>query len=198
MDLDQVRAEWDAQADTFDEEADHGLLDAVTRDAWWRTLEPVLPPAPSRVADLGCGTGTISVLLAEHGHDVTSVDLSPKMILRARAKAESAGLPIRFTVGDAAEPALDPGGFVVVFARHVVWALPDPEAALRRWATLLAAGGRLVLVEGRWGDGAGLGADALRRMVEPLVCRVEVLPLTDHLLWGKEIEDERYALLGLL
>ncbi len=194
--MDRVRAEWDAQAAAFDQEPDHGLLDPVTRAAWWTVLATLLPAPPAPIADLGCGTGTVAVLLAEHGHEVTGVDLSPNMIDRARTKARAARQTVRFEVGDAAHPPLDAGTYDVVFARHVVWALADPTAALQRWAALLAPGGRFVLVEGRWGTGAGLSAHALRELVAPLMTRVDVLPLTDPTLWGKETGDERYALLA--
>ncbi len=46
---------WDAEAEAFDEEPDHGLHDPVVRDAWRGLLRSVVPPIPSRVADLGCG-----------------------------------------------------------------------------------------------------------------------------------------------
>jgi 2-polyprenyl-3-methyl-5-hydroxy-6-metoxy-1,4-benzoquinol methylase len=84
---DEIRAEWDAEADTFDQEPDHGLTDPTTREAWWQLLADVLPPAPAKVADLGSGTGSISVLLAQHGYIVTGVDLSARMVERATAKA---------------------------------------------------------------------------------------------------------------
>ncbi len=168
----------------------------MTRAAWWTALEPLLPAAPARIADLGCGTGTVSVLLGEHGHHVTGVDLSPKMIELARIKARSAGQPIQFEVGDVSEPQLALGGYDVVFARHVVWALPDPTAALHRWAGLLAPGGRFVLVEGHWGTGAGLTAESLRALVAPVTVHISVVPLTDAALWGKKLDDERYALLA--
>ncbi|WP_368406419.1 methyltransferase domain-containing protein, partial [Streptomyces sp. CC77] len=45
-------------------------------------------------------------------------------------------------------PPFEPDSAVVV-VRHLVWALPDPVAALRTWVRLLRPGGRLVLVEGR-------------------------------------------------
>jgi SAM-dependent methyltransferase len=196
MDLDLVRDEWDAAAAGFDLEPDHGMLRPSTRAAWWAVLAGFLPATPARVADLGCGTGTVSALLAEHGYEVTGVDLSPKMVDLARVKAESAGLLVRFEVGNAAEPHLDAGGFDVVFARHVVWALPDPAAALAGWATLLAPDGRFVFVGGRWNTGAGLSADALRALVAPVMSHIEVVMLSDPTLWGKQIDDERYALLA--
>jgi SAM-dependent methyltransferase len=55
--------------------------------------------APGRALDLGCGTGTDSVYLAQHGWDVTGVDMVPKALSIARRKA-AAGVPPRFLEGD--------------------------------------------------------------------------------------------------
>ena len=82
-------------------------------DAWGALLHSLLPHRAGRCPDLGCGTGTIAVLLA----------------------------------------------------RHVLWALPDPAAALRRWTGLLRPGGRLVLIDGRWATGAGIVAADCRTLV---------------------------------
>ncbi|MEV0628891.1 class I SAM-dependent methyltransferase [Nonomuraea wenchangensis] len=196
---------WDAAADTFDEEADHGLRDPRVRAAWAARLAAWLPPGDGGLdaLDLGCGTGSLSLLLAEAGHRVTGVDLAPRMVERARAKLAGTGAVV--TVGDAAAPPVGERRFDVVLSRHLVWALPRPEEALARWAGLLRPGGRLVLVEGRWGtvprregtpwDGGVPAAEleaALRRLPVPLT-DVRVEPLTDPLLWGKEIIDERYT-----
>jgi ubiquinone/menaquinone biosynthesis C-methylase UbiE len=83
---------WDSQADTFDHQPDHGLLDTSVRQAWRRLLLAELPPAPAAVADLGSGTGTLSVLLAAEGYAVTGLDFAPQMIRAARAKARAAGV----------------------------------------------------------------------------------------------------------
>ena len=71
---------WDAQADTFDDEADHGLRDAAVRGAWSRLLLFSLPDVPASVADLGYGTGSLSVLLAQAGYDVAGLDLSTRRL----------------------------------------------------------------------------------------------------------------------
>lgn len=194
--MERARAEWDAAADGFDAEPDHGLLVPGVRAAWWELLQSLLPAAPARVADLGCGTGTISVLLAEHGYDVAGVDLSPRMVERAHAKADAAGCSIQFHVGDASEPPLTAAAFDVVFARHVVWALPEPGSALERWADLLTPGGRFVLVEGLWATGAGRAAETVRGLLPPVMQHVDVVPLTDPTLWGGPIDDVRYALVA--
>ncbi|ONK13802.1 class I SAM-dependent methyltransferase [Streptomyces sp. MP131-18] len=206
---------WDAAAASFDEEPDHGLRADATRAAWAALLRSWLPAPPAEVLDAGCGTGSLSLLLAEDGHRVVGVDLSQKMIQRARAKFAAAQVEGRFLVGDAAVPPADGTSFDAVLCRHLIWTLPDPVAALREWVARLRPGGRLVLVEGRWGrsgegsapyaDGAGglpwqagVGAADLAACVRPLVAGLRIEPLSDvQDLWGgAAVSDERYALIG--
>lgn len=205
---------WDAAASSFDDEPDHGLRADGTRAAWARYLHSWVPSAPVDILDVGCGTGSLSLLLAEAGHRVTGVDLAPRMVERARTKLTAAGFAARFLVGDAAQPPTADARFDVLLSRHLLWTLPDPEAALRDWVSRLRPGGRLVLVEGRWRESGqkgvpyvagadalpwrgGIGADALAAAVRPLVADVRVEPLGgDPDLWGRPVTDERYALIG--
>ncbi len=53
-----------------------------------------------RALDLGCGTGTNSIYLAQHSLSVVAVDFSPKAIAIARDKARRAGVAIEFHVAD--------------------------------------------------------------------------------------------------
>jgi SAM-dependent methyltransferase len=194
----EVAAYWDAQAATFDEQPDHGLGPEETRAAWTDLLERLVPPSLRRVADLGCGTGSLSVLLAGQGHEVTGVDAAPAMVERARGKAAATGVRIDVRVGDVAAPDLPAHAYDVVLARHVVWALPDPRTSLRAWTGLLAGGGRLVLVEGMWWTGDGIAADdlvaALSEDARLAGCAVE--RLVDPALWGGPIDDERYVVVA--
>jgi ubiquinone/menaquinone biosynthesis C-methylase UbiE len=188
---------WDEAAQSFDLEPDHALLDPAVRAAWRELLLPLLPAAPARVADLGCGTGSVSVLLAEAGYDVTGLDFSAEMVAAAQAKAAAAGAEARFVVGDASDPQLDAGGFEVVLCRHVLWALPDRDAAIARWVGLLSPDGRLVLVEGRWSTGAGLTSEQVMLAVLVHRSQAEVTVLDDDRLWGRAITDDRYVVESL-
>jgi 2-polyprenyl-3-methyl-5-hydroxy-6-metoxy-1,4-benzoquinol methylase len=191
-----VSDRWDREAATFDDEPDHGLRDPLVRDAWARLLTSVLPDQPATIADLGCGTGSLSILLASAGHEVHGLDLSPRMLEHAVRKAAEAAVAATFRQGDAARPPFEPGGYDVVLARHVLWALPDPSAALANWIALLRPGGRLVLVEGRWMTGAGLSAAECTALVEGQRRPADVRLLNDDALWGKRITDERYLLVS--
>ena len=186
---------WDGEAARFDEEPDHGLRDPQVHDAWRSLLVGLTPPAPCRVADLGCGTGTLSLLLAAEGHHVDGVDLSPEMVRRANAKAGT--FPgVSFLVGDAAVPPFERGAYDVVLCRHVLWALPEPADALGRWIDLLRDDGRLLLIEGQWSTGTGLTAERTAALVEDAGLTASVRPLVDPAYWGRRIDDERYVVVG--
>jgi SAM-dependent methyltransferase len=117
------------------------------------------------------------------------------MIRRARAKAGT--FPgTSFTVGDAADPPLPAASYAVVLCRHVLWALPSPADALRRWVELLERDGRLVLIEGRWSTGGGLTGEETCRLVEGAGLDPEVRTLDDPAYWGRRIDDERYVVVG--
>jgi methyl halide transferase len=55
---------------------------------------------PCRAIELGCGTGTNAVWLAQHGFEVTAIDLVPLAIERAIDRAAKAGVKIRFLSHD--------------------------------------------------------------------------------------------------
>lgn len=188
---------WDAEAATFDDEPDHGLRDPQVRAAWRSLLVPLLPPEPARILDLGCGTGSLSVLLAEQGHQVTGLDLSPRMLDRAAEKAHRHGVPVTFLQGDAAQPRGVGDAFDVVIERHVLWAMPDPSVALTCWRRLVAPSGRLVLIEGQWATGAGLAAHQVTELTTAAgFVDVRHQPLPDEQLWGRPIEDDRFLVIA--
>ncbi len=186
---------WDAEAPAFDEEPDHGLRDPTTREAWRKLLLRHLPPAPARVADLGSGTGTLSVLLADEGYAVDGVDFSAAMVELARIKAGDREA-VSFVVGDAADPPLADGGYDVVLCRHVLWALPSPTAALSRWVDLLTPTGRMLLIEGRWHTGGGLAPEETVRLVDGTGRGAALHALDDPVLWGGDTSDVRYLVLS--
>jgi SAM-dependent methyltransferase len=145
----RIREFWDADAHTYDETKSHAVSDPLEAAAWRQALREALPEPATTVLDVGAGTGALSLLAAELGHQVTALDLSSRMLSKAREKAEARGLADRltFVVGSATEPPTGP--FDAVMERHVLWTLPDPASALRRWREVA---GRLVLLEGVWGS----------------------------------------------
>lgn len=194
--LSDARRIWDQEAATFDAEPDHGLRDPAVKAAWRQLLSQWLPPSPGYVLDLGCGTGSLSVLAAELGHTVVGVDCSPAMIELAQAKAVAHDLPITYQVMDAARPMITSASFGAIICRHLLWTLPDPSSVLERWQGLLLPTGRLLLIEGFWQTGAGLHMAEIFNLLPHGLSVVETVNLSPlSVLWGKSVNDERYAIL---
>ena len=195
--LHETRQMWDDAAASFDDEADHGLRDPVVRAGWINLLRAALPPAPVAILDIGCGTGSLSLILAELGHRVSGIDLSPAMITLAETKTKAAGYSIHFQVMDAAFPQFAPQQFDAVVCRHLLWSLSPIDQVLLRWAELLKPGGRLLLIEGFWNTGAGLHAQDIIAALPASLPFFSVQDLSDQpVLWGGSVSDERYAIVA--
>jgi cyclopropane fatty-acyl-phospholipid synthase-like methyltransferase len=63
-------------------------------------LEFILNNPPGRALDLGCGTGTNAITLAENDWRVVGVDFVGKAIHTAKRKAQAAGVAADFHIGD--------------------------------------------------------------------------------------------------
>lgn len=142
----RVAAMFDAVAETYD----------TVAVPWFgpiaQGLVARMAPRPGeRALDLGTGRGAalwpLASSVAPDGA-VTGLDLSAQMIAAARGDLARHGLAgemaaIELVVGDAGAPELPEGSFDLAVASLVLFFLPDPVAALRRWHALLVAGGRL-------------------------------------------------------
>lgn len=71
------------------------------------------------------------------------IDIAPGMVAAARDEAARRGVSARIELGDATDPAVDLGPVEVITSSLVLFFLPDPAAAVRSWAKLLAPGGRI-------------------------------------------------------
>ena len=119
---------------------------------WFRPIAEhlVLELAPrpgERALDIGSGRGAVLFPLAEAvgptGH-VTAIDLAPGMVQALRQDVADRGLDqVDVLIQDAANPDLDPVSFDLVASSLVLFFLPDPAAAVRRWHDLLVPGGRI-------------------------------------------------------
>lgn len=85
-------------------------LQRVFSEGWFK---------PCPMLEIGCGTGTNAIWLAQQGFKVTACDLAPLAIEQARRKGEQAGVCVRFVVADVLQLPELGGPFQFVFDRGV-------------------------------------------------------------------------------
>lgn len=119
------------------------------RAAWKKALRAAASVrSGTQALDVGTGPGTIAQLWAENGCRTTGLDFSPTMLDAARRLAAGKSLPITFIEGDAEDPPFPAEAFEVISSRLMLFTLPHPGLAIRRWVNLLKPGGRMVLIGG--------------------------------------------------
>ena len=104
-----------------------------------------------RVADLGCGVGMATTLLAElvgPGGHVVGVDASGEQIAQARALLPPGVSNVSFIEAGATDTGLPGGSFDLVYCRFLLIHLTDPTQALREMHRLLRRDGILVCEDG--------------------------------------------------
>lgn len=97
-------------------------------------------PAGARVADLGCGSGTFTTLLASAGYDCIGLDISAKLIAVGRQKYPGIG----FVAGDIERLPLPDASVDGVLLSGVVHHFPDPSRCAAEVFRVLRSDGRFV------------------------------------------------------
>ncbi len=106
----------------------------------------------SRVLEIGCGTGTLTVLMAKRGAEVSGIDASPTMLAEAQKKiATLEGVHVTLEQMDATQigDRFEPGSFDLIVSTLVFSELmPDERRFVLTACTgLLAPGGRLLIAD---------------------------------------------------
>ncbi|WP_439102827.1 trans-aconitate 2-methyltransferase [Congregibacter sp.] len=127
-------SDWNAaHYDNFADQRQQAVTDLIT----------ALPGAnPTTIADLGCGSGLSTSLLAERWADaaIHGIDQSPAMLARAKHRVPKA----RFSEGDIARFAPAQASDMLFANASLHW-LPEHRALLPRLMATLAPGGVLAL-----------------------------------------------------
>jgi SAM-dependent methyltransferase len=137
-----------AVAEAYDAEVAQLRATAAEADVqFYIELAKQATAAGHSVLELGCGTGRVTIPIAQAGVDVVGLDNAPAMLEVARRKAGSAANP-RWVAGDMADFALDQRfGLVLIPFRSFLLLLTveEQKACLSRIHEHLVAGGRLAL-----------------------------------------------------
>jgi ubiquinone/menaquinone biosynthesis C-methylase UbiE len=118
--------------DVFTPEASDRLLDTFV------TLSGLTPGA--RVADLGCGSGAFSHLLARKGYACVGLDISPKLVELGRRKYPD----VELIEGDVEHLPFPDASLDGILLSAIVHHLPDPSRCAAEVFRVLRPGGRFV------------------------------------------------------
>jgi hypothetical protein len=135
----------------------------------------------ARVLDIACGTGNVTIPLARRGAIVTGLDMTPRLLEEARARATRERLRIRFDEGFAEMLPYPDGSFDVVVSMFGIMFSPLPATVASEMARVLRPGGRLALAS--WtpsGFGGTMSAIVGRYLPPPPQGTISPL------LWGED------------
>jgi demethylmenaquinone methyltransferase/2-methoxy-6-polyprenyl-1,4-benzoquinol methylase len=126
------------------------VYDAMNRlmtaglDRRWRreTAAAVVRPG-DRVLDVCCGTGDLALAAAEAGGEVTGLDFSEAMLVRARRKEPA----LEWVSGDALALPFADDSFEAVTIGFGLRNLADAERGLAEMRRVLSPGGRVAILE---------------------------------------------------
>jgi ubiquinone/menaquinone biosynthesis C-methylase UbiE len=111
------------------------------------SIEKLLP-RDLTLADIGCGTGSLTFELARFARKVIGVDSSHEMLRRARAIAKERDLEnVEFRQGDALELPLPSRSVDAAFCVMVLHFLADPARAMAGLCRITRPGGSVILVD---------------------------------------------------
>ena len=119
-------------------------------------LELLAPKPNEKILDVGCGTGHLTVQIAEAGAQVLGIDRSAEMIRQAKEKYPT----LRFEVVDATQINVRET-YDAVFSNATLHWIKEPERVITGIAKALRPGGRFVAEFGGKGNTAGF-LDAVR------------------------------------
>lgn len=99
-----------------------------------------------RVLEVGCGTGSMALLLASNVDRIVASDVSSKMIEIAQRKAEDDGVTnVEFVTAELSDRALErEGPYDAVLAFNLLHLVEDTQAAVRQINRLLKPGGKFI------------------------------------------------------
>lgn len=139
---DWVRLRWDIWSGGYDWFVGIGAVTAARR----RSLDLLALAPEEDLLIAGCGTG-LDLPLIPAGVRITGFDLSPRMVERARRRAETLGLDARLEVGDAMRLPYPDASFDAVLLHLILAIVPDPRACLNEVARMLRPGGRVAVLD---------------------------------------------------
>jgi ubiquinone/menaquinone biosynthesis C-methylase UbiE len=144
----------------------------------------------SRLLDVACGSGTLALLAARDGLQVTGVDIAANLIERAQARAQAEGLSARFQEGDAEALPFADASFDVVASLIGAMFAPRPDNVAAELLRVCKPGGTIAMAN--WTPHGFVG-----QMFKTISKFIAPSGMPSPVLWGDEATVRNRLAAGL-
>ena len=162
------------------ESGDYGVFAKYLEKGALEFFERLNIPPATRLLDVGCGAGQLTLPAARNGIQVTGLDLAANLVQQARAKAVAEGLTIQIDEGDAEALPYADASFDVVMSLIGAMFAPRPESVAAEMIRVCKPGGRIIM--GNWTPEGHIGQ--MFKVIGKHVPPPAIFP--SPLLWGDE------------
>lgn len=176
----RLKATWEA--------GDYGVFAKYLEPGALEFFDRLNIPSGTKMLDVGCGAGQLTIPAAKRGINVTAIDLAQNLVDQARERADSEGLTVQIEQADAEELPFEDGSFDVVMSLIGSMFAPRPELVASEKHRVCRPGGRIIM--GNWTPEGHVGQmfKAIGKHVPPPA----IFP--SPLQWGKEdVVRERFS-----
>ena len=162
------------------ESGDYGVFAKYLEKGALEFFDRLGIPPGTRLLDVACGAGQLTIPAARKGIKVTGLDLAANLVQQARAKAAKEGLSIQVDEGDAENLPYPDGSFDAVMSLIGSMFAPRPELVASEMMRVCRPGGRIIM--GNWTPAGHIG-----QMFKVIGKHVPPPPnFPSPLLWGDE------------
>ena len=169
-----------ARLKTTWESGDYGVFAKYLEPGALAFFERLSIPAGTRLLDIACGAGQLTIPAARKGIQVTALDLAANLVKEARARAAAEKLQVQVDEGDAEDLPYPDASFDVAMSLIGSMFAPRPDLVASEMIRVCKPGGRIIM--GNWTPEGHVG-----QMFKVIGKHVPPPPMMPSpLLWGDE------------
>jgi len=128
------------------ESGDYGVFAKYLEKGALEFFDRLNIPAGTRLLDVACGAGQLTIPAARKGIQVTGLDLAANLVQQARARAADEGLRIQVEEGDAENLPYPDASFDVVMSLIGSMFAPRPELVASEMVRVCRPGRRIIMI----------------------------------------------------
>jgi len=170
------------------ESGDYGVFAKYLEPGALEFFDRLSVPPGTKLLDIGCGAGQLTIPAAKQGIDVTGVDLAQNLVDQANERAQEEGLEVKIVQGDAEALDFPDGNFDISLSLIGSMFAPRPELVASEMVRVTRPSGKIIM--GNWTPTGHVGQ--MFKVIGKHAPPPPIFP--SPLLWGDEAKvRERFA-----